>query len=143
MLRKIRIPLTLLLAVTLASSAVESFSQLGPGDGPQPQPTDGVYLIKRVTIDDGSISAENVESKISVAAAFTFDPVPGSSAQKPAKHKKGRKGHKKAPEEAPKVVPSHDCKAWMIHVNWSPRVGDKVKIADAGQCHLKGSFAGR
>src|SRR5438105_2017876 len=94
--------LRIALAGLLAASGASAFAQLG--EDPAPPPTDGMYVIKQVAVESSALAAENVESKILVNAAFTFDAVPGSPA-KAAKHKRGRKGKKAPAEAAPKLAP--------------------------------------
>ena len=142
--------LGILLAISL--SAV-SFGQFEETSRPV-QPTEGVYQITKIILEENLIGAERVDTKVYISCGFTFDPLPkASNAKKEGKNgKHGKKGKSKKgkgkdkdtkPEDSPKVTPSKDCKAWMIHVNWSPRLGDKMKLADVGDCRLKGSFAGR
>lgn len=141
MLISARPALSLLVAAAVSTAGFAQISQVTDGSA-----VDGVYLIKKIVTDQALLAAENVDTKVELSAAFTFDPLPAASKKKGKKGKKKSPPPAKPPQEAKppkKVAPSHDCKAWMVHVNWSPRVGDKMKLADAGECRLRGSFAGR
>lgn len=140
-----------LIALLLALPAAKAGAQFGEEKPASPQ--EGLYRITKIILEDWLLGAEHEQTKVYFSAGFTYDPLPGVGAKKEGNGKNGKrgkngkngrkKGDKSAKEDPPKFVPSKDCKAWMVHVNWTPRLGDKMKLADAGDCRLKGSFAGR
>jgi len=109
----------------------------------------GLYRITKISLEEAVLAAESLDTNTILTAVFTFDPLPSAAADH-SNAKSGNNARIKRPkarkpqaDKPQKFAPSHDCKRWVLHVNWAPRVGDKMKIADAGNCHLKGSFAGR
>lgn len=146
MSRALRIPAVLLALAGLASVGATQLT-----DSPPPEFQPGVYLIRKIAIEESVLGAENIETKVYFSAGFTYEPLPKAAFEadrlKRGKNggngKSGKRPKKLQPEQTPKFEPSKECKGWMIHVHWTPRVGDKAKLADAGRCRLKGSFAGR